>query len=197
MKKLLFVFSFVVLSLATIAQPVKDMAVIPIGVSLNSIMRLTVVSGGNIEFVVNSMQQYTGGIGNTPLYDTRFQIASSLNFNVSLTADAANLVGTSGTGTMPVDNIGYTVTSTATLNTTVVAGIQILSTTATLILQDDGSGNAGNTNQHDYTINWELATDGTTGNNVIGNNTTAATLLAQSIPADRYTCNVLLQLIAL
>ncbi|MCB9002091.1 MAG: hypothetical protein H6537_09000 [Bacteroidales bacterium] len=42
-------------------QAVNDQAIIPVSVTLNSILRLTVVSGGNIDFVVNTIDQYTSG----------------------------------------------------------------------------------------------------------------------------------------
>ena len=52
MKKLLLISVGLIMACLTQAQPVSDNATIPIGVTLNSILRLTVVSGGNIEFVV-------------------------------------------------------------------------------------------------------------------------------------------------
>ena len=62
MRKLFYSLALLFLSQVSFGQAVNDQAIIPVSVTLNSILRLTVVSGGNIEFVVNTIDQYTGGI---------------------------------------------------------------------------------------------------------------------------------------
>jgi hypothetical protein len=59
MRKFLFGFVMLFLSQLGYGQAVNDQAVIPVSITLNSILRLTVVSGGNIDFVVNTIDQYT------------------------------------------------------------------------------------------------------------------------------------------
>ena len=57
---------------------------------LNSILRLNVTSGGNIEFTINNIDQYTAGIANGTRYDTKFTVASSVDFNVLMYARMAH-----------------------------------------------------------------------------------------------------------
>ena len=90
------------------AQAVSEHAIIPVSVTLNSILRLNVVTGGNIEFVVNTIDQYTNGISNSTQYTTNFTVASSTDFDVTLMAEDATLIGSDNSAhTMTLDNIGY------------------------------------------------------------------------------------------
>jgi len=85
MKKLYSCLVALVLSASmSFAQPINDQVVIPIGVTINSITRMSVVSGGNIEFVFSSLADYTNGITG---YSTVIQLASSEVVTVRLLAD--------------------------------------------------------------------------------------------------------------
>ncbi len=179
------------------AQPVSDMGVIPIGVTLNSILRLNIISGGNIEFVVTTIDQYSSGILNSSQYDTRFTVASSQDFNVTMQAETADLFNSGGVGGvvgMPLNNIGYRVSEAGTYAET--TNWVILSNAATLpltfavatIINGVAGASAGSALNNDFTINWELGTRAGTMN--------ALTLLEQSLAADRYSVNVLMQLVA-
>jgi hypothetical protein len=200
MKKVSLFLIGVLLGLSVIAQPVVDNAIIPVAVNLNSILRLNVTSGGNIEFSVNNIDQYTDGIANSDNYDTKFTVASSVDFDVIMYAEGGFIGTDDGTNAFPVDNVGYIIESTGTA---VITGkyqlegafdnpsdITPLSTTVTheLISGVDG-GSAGNATDNAFTINWELATA-----NLIAANTTGESLLQQSLPADRYSTNVFLVL---
>lgn len=204
MKKITFLFAGLLIGLATIAQPVVDNAIIPVSVNLNSILRLNVSSGGNIEFTVNNIDQYTTGVLNSDRYDTKFTVASSVDFNVLMYAEAANFLGSDNTANvLPIDNVGYILESTGTGNANgaeydfindagdgTLSTITPLNATATTaIITGVGGAAAGNTLQNAFTINWELATGALTAVN-----TTAASLLAQSVAPDRYTTNVFLVL---
>lgn len=203
MKKLLIGIVALLLSGTVLfAQPVSDNAVIPVSITLNSILRLNIVSGGNIEFAVNTLEQYTDGVANSTRYDTRFTIASSVDFDVIMYSEDAALVGSdvaAGTNTLPLDNVGYTIESngTAIVGTEVYldgAGVNpstpvtpLLSVSSTTIVEDVGVS-AGDIEKNDYTIHWELATSALRGV------TDQITLLAQSADADRYATNVFLVL---
>ena len=76
MKKLFLILVMAAVCLTSRAQAVSDMAIIPIGVTLNSIARLTVTSGGNIEFVVNTMDQYNNGVAYSASTTTTFSVVS-------------------------------------------------------------------------------------------------------------------------
>ncbi len=215
MKKLksLFIAGATLLTANSFAQPVHDVAVIPVAVTINTTMRLNVVSGGNVEFVVNTIEQYQNGITNPNvggavdrIHDTRFTVASSRDFDVLMFAEDACLVGTdvsSSTGgtlnTLNLNNIGYRLHMEPSANHVHNTEIDLISnfdesivslsnSTATQIVSNVASS-AGGTNDNDFVINWELATA------TLITLTSQGTLLEQSIPQDRYITNVYLVLV--
>lgn len=212
MKKLFTFITAIVLSLSmSFAQPISDMGVIPIGVTLNSILRLNIVSGGNIEFVVSTIDQYDLGInsgGTNALYHTNFTVASSTNFDVDLYSENATLIADGGAGTMALDNIGFGIVETGNGadgaagtgnwevpgDGTTAGGSVILPLTAAAATIVNGNAAvaagdptaAGNATQNAFTICWRLGThEGTME---------ARSLLEQGISADRYVTNVILEL---
>ena len=96
MKKVSLFLLGMVMGLALLAQPVVDNAIIPVAVNLNSILRLNVTSGGNIEFTVSTIDQYNNGIATGPRYYTDFTVASSVDFDVipvTLNTQGSFLIG--------------------------------------------------------------------------------------------------------
>jgi hypothetical protein len=207
-----------IISGSAMAQPVSDRAVIPIGVTLNQILRIHVINGGNIEFVFNSITDYTSGIANgaTGFYDSQVVIASSTDWDLHMgTEEAVNMVGTDNpANVLNINNVGFTATWTGT-NTCCTALTQVSGVTgnydtatsggaacglkpytggaADLLYQDAGiaAGSGGSVLANAFTINWECGTLGA------GTTPMAITsLLAQSPAPDRYTCNVFLDLTA-
>jgi hypothetical protein len=195
MKKLTILLSAIILSAsAAFAQPVSDHGVIPIGVTLNSILRLNITSGGNIEFIVSTIDQYTNGIANANRYDTHFTVASSVDFNVNLTPDQDDFVGVGdASNTLPLNNLGFTTVSEGTgadgtnWNLEPLA-VFVDAATAVPIVTSIANNGAGDVGQNAFVINWEFGTQNAPMN--------ATSLLAQSILADRYVINVLVDLIA-
>ncbi len=202
MKKTVLIIAAFMLSFSLLkAQPVSDIGVIPIGVSLNSILRLNIVKGGNIEFVVSTFKQFSEGIVNTDIYDTKFTVASSVDFDVKLYSESDVLTGLSGvaTNTMAAVNIGYLVQSAGTgahgTNWTLPLIIAGISTTPKFIVTGTIGSAAGDVAQNAFTINWELGTTvGTTS--LLGTSVITKSLLKQNIPSDRYVVNVFLVLAA-
>ncbi len=196
MKRITIIFSAIILSIgAAFAQPVSDHGVIPVGVTLNSILRLNITSGGNIEFVVTTIDQYNNGIVNADRYDTRFTVASSVDFDVTLTSDRSALQGVDNpTHTLDLNNIGFEITSAGTgavgtnWNFPDVHVLDPTPSPVSVIESINGQG-AGSAEQNSFIINWELGTGAQTGMN--GNS-----LLQQSVPGDRYVTNVLVDLVA-
>ena len=177
------------------AQAVSEHAIIPVSVTLNSILRLNVVTGGNIEFVVNTIDQYTNGISNSTQYTTNFTVASSTDFDVTLMAEDATLIGSDNSAhTMTLDNIGYTTVANAAAtgadpgNWGLQAITALTNASATIVTGAAGSS-AGDVVQNNFDIQWELGTNGGGGMN-------ASSLLTQSIAADRYVTNVFIDLVA-
>jgi len=195
MKKLTILLTAVLFSVtAAFSQPVSDHGVIPIGVTLNSILRLNITSGGNIEFIVSTIDQYSNGIANANRYDTHFTVASSVDFDVTLTPDQDDFVGVGdASNTLGLNNLGFTTVSeglgTDGTNWN-LAGLSVFTDASTpvAIVTSIANHGAGDVGQNAFVINWEF---GTTNAPMTTN-----TLLSQSIPADRYVINVLVDLIA-
>lgn len=200
MKKLTISLLAVVFSLgAAFSQPVSELGIIPVGVTLNSILRLNITSGGNLEYVINTIEQYQNGIPAGDPYTTNFNVASSVDFDVTLVADADDFTGVDDNTTpnvMDLDNLGYTVVGngSGTAGTTwafpaamplAVTGPTIGATT---IITGAAGLSAGGIDQNAFILQWEFGT----GN---GNTSTGGTLLAQSIASDRYVVNVFLELV--
>jgi hypothetical protein len=177
---------------------VSDNAVIPVSVTLNSILRLTVESGGNIQFVVNTIEDYTTGIANSTRYITNFNVASSRNFNVLIYSESDKLYGmnyfddginpvTPSRG-MDLDNIGFSVTAgaAASVGTNNASSVIALSTSTTPVL---GTVSAGSSTANQFSILWQLGTQAGGMKN--------ASLLSQSITADTYVTNVFINVVPL
>ncbi len=187
MKKVLLSFIALAIGFMAYAQPVSDHAVIPVSVSLTGILRLNVTSGGNIEFQVNTLEHYTNGIPNSAAYDTKFTVASSVDFKVTMSTEDEKLKGTdNASNTLELNNIGYKVDKTGTdgtvgtewaipSNSTVTA----LQKTQDIITGQDGKS-AGDISKNQFVIHWQLG------------GTTAGSLLSQNLPSDRYSTNVFL-----
>lgn len=98
------------------AQPVSDRAIIPLGVTLQQILRLHVTNGGNIEFVFNDITDYKEGINpvlnpapSEAFFTTNVVIASSTNWSLDMGAEDANLIGTDNpANVLALDNVGFT-----------------------------------------------------------------------------------------
>lgn len=194
MKKLLISFVALALTFSVNAQAVSDNAVIPVSVSLTGILRLNVVSGGNIEFMVNTLDQYTNGIANTTRTTTKFSVSSSTDFNVTLQTEDATFIGVDDpSNTMTLDNVSYVIETAGgvagtdyTTPATSPADIQHLTSSAVNIVEGATGHSAGNAAKNSFLIRWSL-------NNP--NPASAGSLLAQSIKPDRYSTNVFLTVV--
>ena len=167
--------------MSSYAQAISDNATIPVSVTLNTIMRLNVVSGGNIEFAFNTINDYELGIANSTRYTTRFTVASSDDFDVNLHAEDGNFIGNDDVGnTMPLNHVGFTVVDVNTIGATVNTGYHDLAATVNIV--DEGPADDVGTNVFD--LEWECGTGATTG----------GILLGAGIAPDRYSTNVFLVL---
>ncbi len=200
MKKLLLGFiSLILVGQVGFSQPVSDQAVIPMAITVNSILRLNIVSGGNIEFVFNSINDVSSGIANATAYDTRFTVASTTNWTLNFGTDLGAFTATGG-GTIPLDMVALILADDAGGNcftggrcdNTVAyspgGGIGVLVNSGTLI--SNGTGNVGNSTVNAFVINWECNTANATSR------FTAAGGTVNAAPG-RYSANVFLSLVAL
>lgn len=219
MKKNLLLFAALILMGATtFGQAVKDRNVIPVAVNLNQVLRMTILNGGNIEFVFNTIDQYKNGITGAagaaaPMYQTDFTVASSTRWNLTYGAEDGTFIGTDDpTNTLDLDNVGFGITSTgllpmelAGLGTTLgaanysaqvpaAADVAALVAYPVLLLQDNGDpvANAGDAADNAFTIVWRCGT--TEVGSVVSMNADALITQDPSPAPDRYVTNVLFDL---
>lgn len=210
-KTLLGLISIIFVGQLAFSQPVSDQAVIPMAITVNSILRLNVVSGGNIEFVFNTISEYQSGLSGSR-YTTTITVASSGNWALDLDASTANFVSDGAAGIIPLDYVvynltnngaTYTIGAAAGTDNTVynadVAGVGTpsapavysdLTQTPGFHVLESGIGNAGGISENNFDINWECGT---------GNGTTQSgnTISDAGATTGRYSTNILLSLIAL
>lgn len=189
MKKLLISVCALGFALCSNAQAVVDNAVIPVSVNINSIMRMNVVSGGNIEFSFNNIDQYTNGIANTDRYDTKFTVASSVDFQVKLSTESEYLLGADNTANqMGADLIGLLLENSGSVTPTsgysaAYTNLATFGTAGNVLLKSKGGNSAANA----YIINWSCGVE---------DEGAAATILESNLKPDRYSTNVFLVLSA-
>lgn len=187
MKKMFLSVCALGLALGTYAQAVVDNAVIPVSVNINSIMRMNVVSGGNIEFSFNTIDQYTSGITNNARYDTKFTVASSVDFKVAMyTDDKSGIKGADNSAhVMDLGLIGYKVEKSGTVAPT---SIQSDPTNLSAAVSDQNfivKAKGGDIKANAYTIHWSCG--------VTDAGATKTMLSANQAP-DRYSTNIFLVL---
>lgn len=202
MKKLIFIFAGLFLMANVTYSQIDDRAVIPVAITLNSILRLNVTSGGNIEFNFNTLNDYENGIAANAAYQTKFNVASSVNWNVLMYAEDANLVGTDiisvggadpvNANIMSINNIGYHISSEGSLGDSYsftsndpAAPVALTALDNTIAVGFDATPNAGDINKNSFTIHWRCGTNEGGGMNT-------ESILTQGIAADRYATNVFL-----
>ncbi len=115
MKKFYLAFVAILLGVtASFAQPISDHAVIPIGITLNPILRLEITNGNNIEFVFSALNHYEDGLGSligagVTVYQTKFKVLSTRPYDVVLYTDptTATVGGQSTAGTLNLNVINH------------------------------------------------------------------------------------------
>jgi hypothetical protein len=177
MRKLLLGAAMLLFAQMGFGQMVSDNATIPVSVTLNSILRLTVTSGGNIQFVFNTMAQYGTGIGYTSGTTTIFKVASSRNFTVTMTTENATFLGVETNGTLPLNVMEWNMAGIGTGG--FAAGKNVLTATQTIV-PGGLAGAAGVPNT--FNIQWSAGE----ANPILG--------LPALPPADVYVTNVFLNL---
>jgi len=191
MKKLILLFSGLFLMANITSAQVDDRAVIPVAVTLNSILRLNVVSGGNIEFNFNTLQDYTTGIGTSTAHETVITVASSVNWELVMFPEDGDLVGTdlaAGTDVLDIENVGfqliYSGAGLVVADYTFTPTVQSVKTGENIIISRGAAPTiAGDIAQNRFTFQWRCATG---EGDMLGN------ILAQNIKAGRYATNIFL-----
>jgi hypothetical protein len=200
-------------------QVLSDTRGVPFDITLTQILRVSIASGGNVEFVFNSIGQYKTGIFNTGFYSTEVKIASSTNWLLEMGAEDAVLLPTDDPvhgalnpetpGATPpgieLNNIGYMIFSMGN-NTISSAGGDPTGMNLDADMQPNGLGQFGSPNSlimsaalgsgnnaGDYNDNAFFILWECGANHGTGiNPTNTRTLLEQNIQPDRYVTNVLI-----
>lgn len=197
-KFILGIAAFLMSGLMAFAQPVSDNAVIPVAVTLNSVLRLNVINGGNIEFVFNTLAQYKAGINNggaLTAYHSKITVESSQDWKIMYGAEDGTFISDNGL-TLPLNNVGLSVEATGVhtiggelvstqADGTNVADLPLFSASEVLV-GNGATHNGGDAADNAFTIKWRAGT--------IENDMNAASLLDQDVAPGRYVTNVILQL---
>ena len=221
MRKISFLVAILVCSVSAFSQAVKDRNVIPVAVSLNQVLRMTITNGGNIEFVFNTIDEYKNGIsaeaGNPGdgMYKTDFSVSSSTRWALTYGAESATFLGTDNpANNLDLDNVGFTITnngvntfeepgngkgitSTASLFSVPTANadeVSALETYPTVLIEDNNTvnANAGDAVDNLFTINWRCGT--IEQGSVVPMNDVPLIDQNPSPTPDRYVVNVLFDL---
>jgi len=126
-RKVMLIVGMLAIGFVGFSQAVKDRQVIPVSVNLNQVLRMTILNGGNIEFVFNSIDDYRLGLSGDPVtsgsanpatlenfYITDFTVASSTRWHLNYGSEEATFIGTDDPGnTLALTNVGFTLSNTA------------------------------------------------------------------------------------
>ncbi len=194
MKKVILGFlSIFFLGQLAIAQPISDHAVIPMAITVQSIMRLNVKSGGNIEFVFSKISDITNGIGNSAAYDTYFDISASQDWDLQIGTDAATFLNEAGASILlnrvelQVDDA---LTSTRFADADVISAFNAAPAALqngpidliTWVAGGTNGTNVGSAAENTFVVHWQCGVN-------------LAARITGSVPG-RYTVNVYLSLVA-
>jgi hypothetical protein len=192
MKKFILLFLGLFLMANISSAQVDDRAVIPVAVTLNSILRLNVVSGGNIEFNFNTLNDYTDGIQTSTAHQTVITVASSVNWDLDMYPEDGALIGTDladGTDALDIENIGfqlmYSGIGGVADDYTFISTIQSVKPGVTTIISKGATATtiAGDIARNRFTFHWRCAT---------GEGDILGSILAQNVKAGRYATNIFL-----
>lgn len=197
MRKLVLGAAMLLFAQMGFGQAVSEYAIIPVSVTLNSVFRLTVVSGGNIEWVVNSIEQWDGGIDADARYETNFTVSASRDFSVILRPEDDDFLGQDNpANTLSLDNVGYMIryegvggVEGTSWNIPSIADAEVKVPVAggEIIIEGLDEEAAGDAAKNNFVIEWRLGTSEDLMN--------ALSLLQQKIPTDRYVTNMFLELV--
>jgi len=184
MKKLLLGFlSLILAGTVSFAQPVSDMAVIPMGITIQSVMRLAITKGGNIEFVFKSATDVSNGLPSGGAYSTEYEttgiINASQNWDLDMTVDESSFIADNGGANLDLGVVSFDVTTSAS-NTDVLSDTQLAQNLTPL--ENDGNGNNLG-NNITFAIQWACGVSGLASASVAGSE------------AGRYSANVILTLV--
>ena len=213
MKKLLLPIFVFGITFPGISQAVSDRNTVPVAVNLNRVLRMSVNTGGNIEFTFNTIDDYKNGLSgdaatstsanpatSNPMYVTTFTVAASTKWTLQYGAEEATFIGVDNpASTLALTNVGFNLASTGThafgtelVSTPTTGGTVIadLDVYPTALIADgaNAAANARDATDNAFTMTWRVGT--------AEGDMNAIKLIEQSVTPDRYVTNVLFNLIA-
>jgi hypothetical protein len=222
MKKVFLSFLFLGYFLPIFSQAVKDRNVVPVGVSLNQVLRLS-VTGEDVQFIFSDFIVGLNIGAKNALMDstqyrniTNIKVSSSARWTLYYGSDKPFLVGENKSNTLALNNIGFSILnkgsnlfeksgspkgttkesslfSYPTNNGTEVSGLQMY---PTKLIEDNNSrkANTGDDSDNSFTIFWECGT-AKKGSIVPMNQVKLLDQKPNPAP-DTYTTNVVYELVA-
>ena len=213
MKKLLLLIFVFGIIYSGISQAVSDRNTVPVAVNLNRVLRMSVNTGGNIEFTFNTIDDYKNGLSgdaatstsanpatSNPMYLTTFTVAASTKWTLQYGAEEGTFIGVDNpASTLALNNVGFNLATTGThafgtelvsaptTGGTVIADLDVYPT-ALIADGANAAANAGDATDNAFTMTWRV---GTSEGDMF-----ATKLIEQSITPDRYVTNVLFNLVA-
>lgn len=137
-----------------------DNEVITITANLNTTMALDISTEG-IVFDFNTLDDYENGLGGkNGSYSSEGSISSTSNWEYFIKA-STDFTHSDGTTTMPLDNLGVTITWTGTNNAKNYCKntpIALEDEAVRLIGQQGNQSNAGNSEANSFVLYWEIGT---------------------------------------
>lgn len=187
MKKVILGFLSIILAgTVCFAQPVSDMAVIPMGITVQSVMRLNITKGGNIEFVFKSGTDVSNGLPASGAYGTTYEtagtITASQNWDLNLTVDETDFIADNGSGTnLPLNVVSLNVICADALADGAALLNDVVLASGIVPIDDNGGDNLGDNIA--FQIQWACGVTALASNTIVGT------------AAGRYSANIILSLV--
>jgi len=141
------------------SNPASDSEVITITANLNTTLALTLDNSG-ILFEFNTLDDYNYGLGsNGGDYSSNGSVSSTSNWQLGFVATTP-FTNEDGTTTMPMDNLGVTVTwnGSNTIDNNADNAVALEDQERILIDHNGSNSNAGDDDANSFTIYWEMGT---------------------------------------
>jgi len=169
MKKIVLILGLAVAMQTVMMAQVTEQEVL-FNAHLLSTFNLNLTGGGTQEITFTVAADYNNGVTGPALNgidpgNTTITVEATEPWYITIECDDDNFAEVTGTGDIPVDNVGVYCAATGTyqfgtevecdyVSTATILGL----TMAPVTLIYNGSGNAGDATDNMYTLNWEMGT---------------------------------------
>lgn len=167
MKKIILLSATLILffNLHMLAQLADVTADVEFNAELKNVFAINITGGDQQNAVFDTPAEYNLGI--MAVGTTVFNVESLDDFGVDIEADAVDMAPVSGSGSLPVNNIGYWLTAAGshlfdgnslvlTQNNDVLATSKGLTNAPVRIIDPGSAGNAGGAAENNFNLNWTM-----------------------------------------